>query len=87
MHLKKLNISYINIKTAFSMKNILVILFTFTLFIISQSCKKSYNCECTFKNDKTILPLAKQSKKDATKECSKMNDSWQDSNGSCVISK
>jgi hypothetical protein len=51
------------------------------------ACKKSYTCECVFKIDKTDQILANQTKKQATKACSDINKTWQDSDGGCSLTK
>jgi len=58
-----------------------------TIILLLSSCKKIYNCECTFKNTKTIHELSRQTKKDATKACNEINSTWQDSDGSCTLAK
>jgi hypothetical protein len=66
------------------MKNALQLL---TIIVLLSSCKKTYNCECTFKNEKTIHELPRQTKKNATKACNEINTTWQDSDGSCTLAK
>lgn len=51
------------------------------------SCKRNYSCQCTFKADKTSIPLGEISKKEATTTCASINKAWSDSDGSCILSK
>lgn len=62
------------------------IIFLF-LIVTLNCCKKTYYCNCTFKNTTTTHELPSQTKKNAAKACNAINDSWEDANGSCSISK
>ena len=64
-----------------------IYIFSFLLIATLSSCKKTYYCNCTFKSTTTTHELPSQTKKNATKACNAINDSWADVNGSCSISK
>lgn len=57
------------------------------LGFFSISCKKQYFCECTYKTQKTRIPLGEIKKKEATRNCADINKAWVDDDGSCVLSK
>ncbi len=65
---------------------ILIGIFISFTFLFS-SCKKDYNCTCTYKNADTIFPYNKLSKKNAESNCSQTETSLKDSdaNTTCTL--
>ena len=71
-----------------SSKLILTLVNIFISFaMLFSSCKKDYNCTCTYKNADTIFPYNKLSKKNAESNCSQTETSLKDSdaNTTCTL--
>jgi hypothetical protein len=51
------------------------------------ACKKTYTCECYFKNVQTDHTLPNETLKQATSACNDFKASWQDQDGSCTLLK
>lgn len=67
-----------------------VLLFAGVLFIFgATSCKKEYNCTCTYSGSEVTETYAVMSKKDAKEACKEDEDAWSSLNVSatCEISK
>ena len=55
------------------------------MLLLSSSCKKDWNCDCTVTGVTTTVVISHQKKKDAQEVCDTLSSSAAIANGSCEL--